>query len=91
MPNYVTHALVSQVNQSARKAAVQSAGSRLAQVLALNPAGGYDLQFSDGQGVSNIHSQPLTKWKVGQWVTVNRVGSLWIIVGAAGATAGSHT
>lgn len=81
-------AAVAHIERAARAAAIQSSGSRLAQIMAPNSAGGYDCRFSDGQFVSNIHSQPATKWKVGQWVTLNKVGNLWIIVGAGAAQAG---
>lgn len=80
-------AIAQQMQTTARKAAIESAGSRLSQILSINDAGGYDVQFSDGQGMSNIHNQGSTKWQMGQWVTLNKVSGMWVIVGAGAAHA----
>lgn len=80
-------AIASHIQQSSRKAAIESAGNKIAQIVGANDGGGYDLRLADGMVISNINNQTRTKWTLNQWVTISRANGVWCIVGVAAAHA----
>lgn len=52
-----------------------------------NPAGGYDVDVPGFGVLSNLQTEGRYKWEDEQWVTAERAGSVWRIVGPAPARA----
>lgn len=70
-----------------RLLAIETAASQIAQVTAATEDG-YDLELTDGGTMSAVGSIDSTSWPVDSWVTIERVGPGWQIVGIAPHKAG---
>lgn len=78
-----------EIGQQIQAANREAAANRSAKITGRNEeTGGYDVEFSDGTTMSSVGSITRDKWRAGDWVTLERTGSRWQIVGASVSAAG---
>lgn len=70
-----------------RRLALAESTSAIAEVTAATEHG-YDCQTTDGRTLSALQSENRTQWTAGAWVTIERCGPSWRIVGLAPYRAG---
>lgn len=64
----------------------------VAQIAVKNSDGSYDIKFCNGDTSEKVqNAQYRTTWAVGTWVTVERIGDTWQIVGISPYGAGAFT
>lgn len=70
-----------------RRLAIETAASQIAQVTG-SSADGYDLELTDGTTMAAVGSLDQIDWADDTWVTIERAGPTWQIVGIAPHKAG---
>lgn len=67
--------------------ATDQAATKLGQVVQETDAG-FDVRLTDGSTLSGVGNGARAKWQPDDWVTLERVGDHWQIVGRAPARGG---
>lgn len=78
-PNQIAAAMTEAIADTARREAT----SKIGQVIARPGPGLYDVRLSSGGKLSSIGSQTRQQWPVDSWVTVEKAGEVWQVVGPA--------
>jgi hypothetical protein len=83
-----TQALINEVHQATRREALQSGPAEFAKVTAVSDKRTYDLEAADGRVWNNRGSMDRTKFKVGDWVTIEEASGVYQVTGPATSAGG---
>lgn len=79
----IAQAITQALGQQSQQAARESAGNFIGKIDAVSPSGGFDVMLLGGRLARSVGNQTFTRWKVGDWVTVEEAHGRLYIVGTA--------